>query len=95
MEYYAPWCGFCKKLAPIYEELAEHFKGRDEIVIAQIDMTVNDVASVGVNAYPTIILFKDGKLTWYDGEREFEELKAFVEENAGATKVDESVKDDL
>jgi thiol-disulfide isomerase/thioredoxin len=34
MEYYAPWCGFCKKLAPIYEELAEHFKGRDEIVIA-------------------------------------------------------------
>ena len=58
-------------------------------------MTVNDVASVGVNAYPTIILFKDGKLTWYNGEREFEELKAFVEENAGATKVNESVKDDL
>ena len=47
-------------------------------------MTVNDVASVGVNAYPTIILFKDGELKWYEGEMQFEDLKAFVEENAGS-----------
>ena len=41
-------CGHCKKLAPIWDELGEHFKDDDSVVIAKIDMTANELATVSV-----------------------------------------------
>ena len=41
-------CGHCKKLAPIWDELGEHFKDDDTVVIAKIDMTANELATVSV-----------------------------------------------
>ena len=43
-------CGHCKKLAPIWDELGEHFKDDDSIVIAKIDMTANELATVSVRS---------------------------------------------
>ena len=43
MEFYAPWCGHCKKLAPIYENLAKHFKDNDNLIVAKMDATANDI----------------------------------------------------
>lgn len=42
LEIYAPWCGHCKSLAPIYDELAKHYTDKPNIVIAKIDGTAND-----------------------------------------------------
>jgi protein disulfide-isomerase A1 len=70
IEFYAPWCGHCKKLAPIWDELGAHFEADENIVIAKIDMTTNELASVKVKGFPTIKLFKaDNTVVDYAGGR--------------------------
>jgi len=89
VEFYAPWCGHCKSLVPTYEKLGSSFGDSKTVVIAKIDATANDVdhPAVHVQGFPTIIFFpadkKDSPMV-YEGERDFESLKAFVEENASA-----------
>jgi len=48
VEFYAPWCGHCKNLVPIYEELATKFKEDTNLVIAKIDATANEVEGANV-----------------------------------------------
>lgn len=92
VEFYAPWCGHCKKLAPIYEELGAAFQDVDSIVIAQIDMDANEIdGKYGVQGFPTLKFFpannKSDPIDFKGGERSLENLKAFVEENASITIV--------
>lgn len=54
VEFYAPWCGHCKKLTPIYTELAEKLKD-EEVDIIKMDATANDVpAPYDVRGFPTL-----------------------------------------
>lgn len=54
VEFYAPWCGHCKKLAPIYDELGEKLKNED-VDIVKMDATSNDVPSLyDVRGFPTL-----------------------------------------
>jgi len=83
VEYYAPWCGHCKSLAPKYDALGEEFKDKPSVVIAKVDATENDVPA-NIQGFPTIIYYpannKEG-LT-YRGERSKEALSSYVREHS-------------
>jgi len=91
VEFYAPWCGHCKKLEPIWDELGEKFQDNSNVVIAKMDATANeiDVDGVEVQGFPTLIFFKNGKPIKYEGERELDALAKFVEEKSAAAGSDE------
>jgi len=86
VKYYAPWCGHCKNLAPIWTELGQYVEGLDEVVIAKMDSTANEVAGVAVRSYPTLIWYpKDNKKGIpYQGGRELKDFQEFLAENSPA-----------
>jgi protein disulfide-isomerase-like protein len=75
VEFYAPWCGHCKNLAPEYEKAAKALKGIASI--AAVDATKEQV-NVQIQGYPTIKFFVDGKATEYDGPRSADGIVDFV-----------------
>lgn len=90
VEFYAPWCGHCKALAPIYDELAEHFKDTADVVIAKVDSTKNEVSVVEVQGFPTIVLFtKENKQITFNGDRKLDAMKKFVETRGAEQKEEE------
>jgi len=94
VEFYAPWCGHCKQLAPIYDQLGEKFKDSTEFVIAKMDSTVNELEDIKIQSFPTIKLFpKDSDAVIdYTGERTLDALAKFVEshgQDGGAAEGEE------
>ena len=86
VEFYAPWCGHCKALAPKYEELGQAFSSPELsklVTIAKVDATANDVPDE-IQGFPTIKLFPAGKKDSpvdYSGSRTIEDLAQFIKEN--------------
>ncbi|KAL1493457.1 hypothetical protein ABEB36_011505 [Hypothenemus hampei] len=85
IEFYAPWCGHCKKLAPAYDELAEKLKD-EEVAIVKIDATANDVsAPFDVRGFPTLYWAPKNaknKPVKYDGGREVDDFIKYIAKEA-------------
>lgn len=78
VKYYAPWCGHCKTLAPVWEELAAAFADKD-VVIGKFDATANHTDEP-IQGFPTLIFYDgEGEKETYQGERTLEALSAFLE----------------
>ena len=97
VEFYAPWCGHCKALTPIWEEVAEKLKDRDDILIAKMDATVNQIDSIRIPGYPSLLLFQGTYKTNipFKGDRNLERILDFLEENGVKMKDEHEKKDEL
>lgn len=99
VKYYAPWCGHCKKLAPIWEELGEFYADNENLVIAKFDSTANEAENVNVKGYPTLIFYpKDNKKGMdHSGGRDLDAFKTWLNKHSPVLKEGpaEVQKDDL
>lgn len=62
VDFWATWCGPCRAIAPIVEELAEQYDGKLKVGKVDIDAHQQLAAEFGIRSIPTILLFKDGKM---------------------------------
>lgn len=85
VEFYAPWCGHCKKLEPVYRDVAKKLETVPTMLVAKIDATSNDVEGVDIEGFPTIKLWRAGHKNDpldYDGDRDVDSFLAWLEEKA-------------
>jgi len=61
VDFWAPWCGPCKMVAPVLEELAQEYTGKLKIVKLNVDQNQQVAAQFGISSIPTLIMFKNGK----------------------------------
>ncbi|KAJ0024334.1 hypothetical protein Pint_08151 [Pistacia integerrima] len=99
LEFYAPWCGHCKKLAPILDEVAVSYQNDADVVIAKFDATANDIPgdTFDVQGFPSVYFRSaSGKIVAYEGDRTKEDIIKFIEKNRDKSvqDVEESVKDE-
>jgi protein disulfide-isomerase A1 len=88
IEFYAPWCGHCKRLQPVWEELGVKFKDITTVRIAKMDATLNEHEVVDLSGFPTIMFWpakKDDIIPAgiiYEGVRELSGFLEFIQEHA-------------
>ncbi|XP_017668825.1 PREDICTED: protein disulfide-isomerase-like protein of the testis isoform X3 [Lepidothrix coronata] len=95
--FYAPWSHDCRKLLPIWDKLGEQYNSREDVIIAKIDVTANDILSVGLARYPFFTLFPAGsdyQEVAYAGDYTLEAFSEFLEERS-KTKAEPGEKDPL
>nr|WP_222868138.1 thioredoxin [Saccharophagus sp. K07] len=61
VDFWAPWCGPCKMIAPVLEEMSGVYEGKLKIVKVDVDVNRNAPSTYNVRGIPTLILFKQGK----------------------------------
>jgi thioredoxin 1 len=61
VDFWAPWCGPCRKIAPIIDEIAEEYKGRLKVVKVNTDDNVRTAQEYSISGIPSILVFKNGE----------------------------------
>jgi len=93
VDFYAPWCGHCRKFEPQYKTLARKLKHVRSLKIMKIDATRNEVEDVNIMGYPTVMLFPAGgkpkKQVMYHGSRQPDDMTKWLHEHC-AIKFDTS-----
>lgn len=86
LELYAPWCGHCQALEPIYNKLAKHLKGINSLVIAKMDGTTNEHPRAKSDGFPTILFFPAGNKSFdpitFESDRTVVEFYKFLKKHA-------------
>ena len=80
IDFYADWCGPCKMIAPILDELAADYEGKVSIVKVNVDENQESPAKFGIRGIPTLLLFKNGTLMGTKvGAASKSQLAAFID----------------
>lgn len=81
VDFYADWCGPCRMLTPVIEELAQEMAGKMTVAKVDTDQSVNVAAKFEVTSIPTLILFKDGQVAKrVVGLKDLDSLRSMVNE---------------
>ena len=82
VDYWAEWCGPCKMIAPVLDEIAAEYEGRVKIAKLNIDDNPNTPPRYGIRGIPTLMLFKDGEVEATKvGAVSKSQLTAFIDSN--------------
>lgn len=82
VDYWADWCGPCKMIAPILDEIAEEYSGKVKVAKLNIDENPNTPPKYGIRGIPTLMLFKDGGVEATKvGALSKSQLAAFLDSN--------------
>lgn len=64
VDFYADWCGPCKMMAPILEEIAAEYQGRIKVIKVDVDRNPEAARTYRIQGVPTLILFRNGQIRW-------------------------------
>ena len=82
VDYWADWCGPCKMIAPVLDEIAGEYQGRVKVAKLNIDENPNTPPRYGIRGIPTLMLFKDGEVEATKvGAVSKSQLTAFIDSN--------------
>jgi len=83
VDYWAEWCGPCKMIAPVLEEIADEYSDRVKVAKVDIDQNAAIAQKFGIRGIPTLMIFKDGQIQGTRvGAMTKSQLKAFIDEVA-------------
>lgn len=83
VDFYADWCGPCKMIAPIVEDLSKEYAGKLKVVKINVDEASQTATAYGIMSIPTLILFKGGKV--------FQQMVGVVSQKELKKKIEQSL----
>ena len=82
VDYWAEWCGPCKSIAPVLEEIAQEYEGKLVVAKLNIDDNADTAPKYGIRGIPTLMIFKDGEVEATKvGASNKAQLTAFIDQN--------------